>query len=141
MTMDLGPGVSKLSREDPRSDLRKEGLAGTGYGWTLAADLVTTKSRQRTNARAPEDLDIAVGLEPDLKLVASEQPQPSPPCGFAQHILVDLAKIGYRSQGRPDISHDLGVVVVVNNIASSDGESGVRELDAVGVGEHCGRPE
>jgi hypothetical protein len=47
-----------------------------------------------TNSRSPEDLDIAIGLEPEAVLAPSEKPHASPVCSFAQHLLVDLPKIG-----------------------------------------------
>jgi hypothetical protein len=101
--------------------------------------------RQRTHSGTPEDLDIAVRLEPEAKRVASQKPQPRAGCGLAQHILIDSSEIGYQLQDRPQhVYMEVGVVVnvvVVNNIIvipSCDGECRVRDLKIMGVGERCG---
>jgi hypothetical protein len=100
--------------------------------------------RQRTHSGTPEDLDIAVRLQPEAKRVASQKPQPRAGCGLAQHILIDSSKIGYQLQDRPQhVYRGVGVVVnvvVVNNIVipSCDGECRVGDLKIMGVGKRCG---
>jgi hypothetical protein len=138
--MDLREGFGEAIELGSRVSLTRAGsFQHRLCRYISGSDIVSATGR--TNSRAPEDLDIAIGLKPYTKLVAFEQPHPSPKCGLAQHIKVYLSKIGYRLQDRPDIFRALIVIMVVNvlnhMVTSSHAEDRVADLQMVGVGEHC----
>jgi hypothetical protein len=123
-----------------RDDLREKSLSSTGYDEMSAGRKVAIETRH-THSGAPEDLDIAVGFEPNAKFVAFQKPQPRPGRGLTQHILIDSSKIGHQLHDRPKHTYGrVGVVmdvVMVNNIVipSCDGNGRVRDLKIMGVGQ------
>ena len=94
------------------------------------------RKNRRTHARAPVNLDVAVGLQPDFESLVLQEPHPRPFRRLAQHVLVDLAEVRDRLKNSPDASPGIVSTIMVVYIPLHYAECATNGLDVAGIGKH-----